>query len=97
MAEETGRLIAESGWVLMNGGYDGSMEASARGARNAGGRVIGVTCEIFSSSPNEYVEEVIATSDLWQRIREMVERSDAFPELGVERRHRRQRSLHESG
>ena len=32
-AEEAGRLIAGRGWTLINGGYSGSMEASARGAQ----------------------------------------------------------------
>ena len=43
MAQRLGRLIAERGWVLLNGGRDaGVMAASARGAREAGGTVIGV-------------------------------------------------------
>lgn len=42
-AFETGRLIAERGWVLLNGGRDaGVMEASTRGAHEAGGLVVGV-------------------------------------------------------
>ena len=42
-AYELGRLIATSGWVLLNGGRDaGVMAASAKGAADAGGLVIGV-------------------------------------------------------
>ena len=42
-AFELGRLIAENGWVLLNGGRDaGVMAASARGAAEAGGMVIGI-------------------------------------------------------
>jgi uncharacterized protein (TIGR00725 family) len=42
-AWELGRLIAEAGWVLLNGGrHAGVMAASARGAAEAGGLVIGV-------------------------------------------------------
>ena len=42
-ARRVGRLIAENGWVLLNGGRDaGVMAASARGAKEAGGLVIGV-------------------------------------------------------
>ncbi len=38
-----GRLIAEEGWVLLNGGRDtGVMAASAAGANAAGGLVVGV-------------------------------------------------------
>lgn len=43
LAERVGELIAERGWVLLNGGRPaGVMQASARGARRAGGFVIGV-------------------------------------------------------
>lgn len=42
-ARELGRLIASAGWVLLNGGRDtGVMAASAQGAAEAGGLVIGV-------------------------------------------------------
>jgi uncharacterized protein (TIGR00725 family) len=42
-AYRIGQLIAESGWVLLNGGRDaGVMAASARGASEAGGLVVGI-------------------------------------------------------
>jgi uncharacterized protein (TIGR00725 family) len=42
-AYQIGRLIAERGWVLLNGGRNaGVMEASARGASEAGGLVVGI-------------------------------------------------------
>jgi uncharacterized protein (TIGR00725 family) len=42
-AYELGRLIAENGWVLLNGGRNaGVMAESARGASEAGGLVIGI-------------------------------------------------------
>jgi predicted Rossmann-fold nucleotide-binding protein len=44
-ARRLGRLIAQRGWILLNGGRDaGVMAASARGAREAGGMVIGIAC-----------------------------------------------------
>ncbi len=42
MAEETGRLIGESGAVLVCGGMSGVMEAAARGAKEAGGTTLGI-------------------------------------------------------
>jgi uncharacterized protein (TIGR00725 family) len=42
-ASRLGGLIAEAGWVLLNGGRDaGVMSASARGAADAGGIVVGI-------------------------------------------------------
>jgi hypothetical protein len=40
-----GKLIAGAGYTLLNGGYIGTMEALSRGASEAGGHVIGVTCD----------------------------------------------------
>jgi hypothetical protein len=43
LAERLGSLIAQRGWILLNGGRNaGIMAASARGAHQAGGLVIGI-------------------------------------------------------
>jgi len=43
LAGELGAAIAAEGWVLLNGGRDtGVMDASARGASEAGGLVVGI-------------------------------------------------------
>lgn len=43
LAGELGAAIAAQGWILLNGGRDrGVMEASARGAAEAGGLVVGI-------------------------------------------------------
>lgn len=43
VAFETGRLIAEQGWVLLSGGRPGGvMQASVAGARAAGGLTLGI-------------------------------------------------------
>jgi hypothetical protein len=39
-ARQLGKLLAEAGFAICNGGYRGLMEASARGAREAGGRIM---------------------------------------------------------
>jgi hypothetical protein len=78
LAEETGRHIAGAGWTVLNGGYGGTMEATARGARERGGRVFGVPVAIYSSQVNPFVSESVVTQDLWERIRLMLDRSDAF-------------------
>lgn len=78
-AYEVGRRLAQAGLIVVNGGYSGTMEASARGTREAGGRVIGVTSTFFSRNEmNEFVDEEIPTDDLYNRIRQLVIRSDAY-------------------
>ncbi|MBI5379631.1 MAG: TIGR00725 family protein [Nitrospirae bacterium] len=43
VAERLGELIAEKGWVLLNGGRSaGVMDASARGAKRRGGLTVGI-------------------------------------------------------
>lgn len=74
-----GRLLAQQGFIVMNGGYAGTMEASARGAREHGGRTIGVLSKEFGDlAPNLYLDEILQSADLYARIREMELRADAF-------------------
>ena len=72
-ARAAGRRLAELGWALANGGYGGTMEAAARGAVEAGGHTIGVTCTVWGRPANRYVREVIETPDLAERIARLVE------------------------
>ena len=52
-----GKLLARAGFVVMNGGYAGTMEASARGAKENGGRAIGVLSNEFARlAPNAYLD-----------------------------------------
>jgi len=54
------------------------MEASAQGAREAGGHVIGVTMEFFSRNPNRFTDETVCTRDLWERLRVLTGRADGY-------------------
>jgi uncharacterized protein (TIGR00725 family) len=60
-AEAMGRLIAENGFVLVNGGLKGVMEASARGAKSRGGWVIGILPGRSTQETNPYTDIVIPT------------------------------------
>jgi len=61
LAEETGRLIAEAGAVLVCGGLGGAMEAASRGAKNAGGLVVGILPGFSARDANPYVDIPIVT------------------------------------
>ena len=78
IAAETGRVLAEKGFTIANGGYGGTMLAAAEAAARAGGRVIGVTCSAFKSTANEYVTEEIVTDTLQQRLNKLVELANAY-------------------
>ncbi len=69
LAYKTGRVLAQAGFAVVNGGYGGTMLAAAKGAAKAGGRIIGVTCSAFKASKaNQYVTKEIITESLDERL-----------------------------
>jgi len=69
VAYEIGKLLAEAGFTIANGGYGGTMLASAKGASEAGGKTIGVTCTAFGrGGANEYIQQEIVTATLDERL-----------------------------
>ncbi|MEJ2703195.1 MAG: LOG family protein [Sedimentisphaerales bacterium] len=79
LAYETGRVLAHAGFAIANGGYGGSMLAAAKGASEAGGEVIGVTCSAFKSSKaNEYVTREVVSESLDKRLDTLIELGRAY-------------------
>lgn len=79
LAEEVGRAIAQAGFDLVNGGYGGVMLASACGAAQAGGRIVGVSCKAFKRSRvNEHITDEVPTEDLQQRLATLVDMGQAY-------------------
>ncbi len=62
-AYEAGRLLAARGYAVMTGGYGGVMAAVSQGAAEAGGHVIGITCDQIEDqrplAPNQWIAEEI--------------------------------------
>ena len=57
-----GGLIAEEGWILLNGGRaSGIMEASARGAKENGGITIGILPGTDAGWASEYIDIPVLT------------------------------------
>lgn len=77
-ARELGRKIAERGWIVCNGGYSGLMEASARGAREAGGHTVGVTCAVWPAPANPWIVEEVRAPSFLERLLTLIERGDAY-------------------
>ncbi len=79
IAEETGRVLAQAGFSIANGGYGGTMVAAAKGASQAGGEIIGVTCKAFKkSSPNRYITREISTNSLDKRLDTLIRLGQAY-------------------
>ncbi len=78
-AFQLGELLAEAGFIVCNGGYAGIMDASAQGAKLAGGKTIGITTESFNSKIiSPWIDEEIKTDDYLQRLDNLVKTADAF-------------------
>jgi uncharacterized protein (TIGR00730 family) len=77
-ARRLGRLLAEAGFAVCNGGYSGIMEASARGAREAGGHTIGITCIVWQRPANSFIVDEVRTQSFPMRLMTLVERGDAY-------------------
>lgn len=80
-AQQLGRLLAQAGYSVLTGGYIGTMEAVSRGAAEAGGHVIGVTCDEIEAwrpvRPNRWVMEERRCTTLRQRITALIDGCDA--------------------
>lgn len=76
-----GKLLAEAGHTVLTGGYIGTMEAVSRGAHEAGGHVVGVTCEEIEKwrnvGANRWVKEERRKKTLLERLQALIEGCDA--------------------
>ncbi len=81
-AEKLGEILAQNGHTVLTGGYSGTMEAVSRGAAEAGGHVIGVTCteiERWRSNvtANAWVKEEWRRPTLQDRLMVLIDNCEA--------------------
>ena len=77
-AKQLGARLAEEGFTICTGGYLGIMEAASRGAREKGGRVLGIVMNQFKSEPNRYLTDKVATDHFYDRLQNLITRSVGF-------------------
>jgi len=77
-ARRLGQLLAEAGYTICTGGYLGVMEAASRGAREQGGRVLGIVMNQFKAEPNRYLTDKVATPHFYERLQRLITRSVGF-------------------
>ena len=80
-AQRLGSLLAGAGYAVQTGGYIGTMEAVSRGASEAGGHVIGVTCDEIENwrpvAPNKWVMEQKRCPKLRERLYRLIDECEA--------------------
>jgi uncharacterized protein (TIGR00730 family) len=81
VAYDLGKALATAGFSVCNGGFGGTMEATARGAKEAGGSTIGVTIALFGQSANPWIDRTIHTDTLIERLSKLIELGDAYVTL----------------
>jgi uncharacterized protein (TIGR00730 family) len=84
---DMGRHLARAGYAVATGGYCGVMEGASRGAAEAGGHVIGVTCALIENwregfAANPWVKEEMKFASLRERLYHLISFCDAAVALG---------------
>jgi len=87
LAFETAKLLAQNGYIVVNGGGPGVMEAATKGAKGAGGRVEQVIMD-KKYEPDNYegsnikstkmADKVYVTKSYPDRLNKLVDIADAF-------------------
>jgi uncharacterized protein (TIGR00730 family) len=77
-ARSLGRALAAAGFAICSGGYAGVMEAVSRGAKDAGGRTLGITASFFRGQANQWIDEEVRVDTWEERLFELIRRGDGY-------------------
>lgn len=77
-AYKLGTLLAEKGFNVCTGGYQGIMDAVSKGVSENGGEAIGVTVNLWGAKPSKYLTKEIKCKSLFERITKLVELGDGY-------------------
>lgn len=72
------KKLAQNGFDICTGGFNGIMEAASRGAVEGGGEAIGVTVNLWGGKTNRFVTKEIVCTSLFERINKLIEVGDGF-------------------
>jgi uncharacterized protein (TIGR00725 family) len=84
VAQEVGRGLAQAGFTVVTGGEGGAMEAASRGAREAGGTVVGILPGKDRSGANVHADITVVTAIGHARNLAVVASGDVVVALGGE-------------
>ena len=72
-----GRSLAQAGFHVCNGAYGGTMEASARGAKEGGGTTLGIVLR-HAPEPNRWIDNTIVAETLIDRLATLIRTGDGY-------------------
>ena len=84
MCHAVGRGLAAAGFILVTGGMQGAMEAASRGARAAGGLVVGILPGTDRSGANAYSDVTVVSGVGHARNLSVVASADVVVAVGGE-------------
>lgn len=77
-AYELGIFLAKKNFNVCTGGYQGIMDAVSKGAKENGAEAIGITVDLWGSTPSKYLTKEIKCESLFERISKLVETGDGY-------------------
>lgn len=78
IAFKLGELFAKAGLNVCSGGYQGIMDAVSKGCNQNGGEAIGVTLDIYNSTPSKFLTKEIKCNTLFERLTNLIQIGDAY-------------------
>jgi uncharacterized protein (TIGR00725 family) len=82
LAGRVGKLLAERGAILLSGGEEGVMEATCRGAKEAGGTVVGILGGSDTAEANAFLTVCVVTGIDMARNTILIRSADAVIAVG---------------
>lgn len=77
-AYKLGKMLGGKNLNVCTGGYRGIMDASSKGATEAGVEAFGITVDMFKARPSSYLTKEIKCASLFERIDKLIAHGDAF-------------------
>ena len=77
-AYRLGSLLAQKGFNVCTGGYQGIMNAVSKGAYENQGEAIGIMVDFWNSTPSKYLTKKIECDTLFERIEKLISAGDAY-------------------
>ena len=85
-AYEAGGILADAGFAIVTGGYEGVMEAASKGAHERGGGTVGVTANVYFNrgrATNAFIKKELRVSSAVDRLMELISLADAYVACGM--------------